>query len=334
MDADGSVFLVFLDDKEGLHVNGSQRILSLKGPVGEGVLIDSTRGLVSSDAGVAINLSADNPGLEFDATGGLKATAQTVGDGSHTSKGILQVGDGLNVDNGVVSLETAQGLTVDQAGGKNSVRVKLPSAKGGLMFTENNELELRMVEPPSQYSSVPLAHTIEGVGVMFDNTKGLTAHDKQLALAPATPATLGGVRYDDTTIRMRDGSELFAAIGCVSKVQVGDNSYPNIAPRPICANSVGYSDQSGVWFGFYVRAQEISFDQIFLTFIMADGRRFPSGILSILASYLTSKRIIVENNTSVVVLSATPDDSWGTIDLILQNSLTINEGPHWFEVSL
>lgn len=334
MDADGSVFLVFRDDSEGLHVNGSQRILSLKGPAGEGVLIDSTKGLVSSDAGVAINLSADNPGLEFDATGGLKATAQTVGDGSHTSKGILQVGDGLNVDNGVVSLETAQGLTVDQSGGKNSVRVKLPSAKSGLMFTESNELELRMVEPPSAYASVPLAHTSDGVGVMFDSAKGLTAHDNQLALAPATPATLGGVCYDDTTIRMGDDSKLFAAIGCVSKVQVDGTSYPNIAPRPICANSAVYSDQSGVWFGFYVRAQEISFDQIFLTLVMADGRKFPSGNLSILASYLTGRRIIVENNTSVVISSATSDDSWGTIDLTLQTSLTINEGPHWFEVSL
>lgn len=224
MDADGSVFLVFRDDNEGLHVNGSQRLLSLKGPAGDtgvvatadkvgvvkpgfglevdsagtlsvshvappeegdydvakihgndatgaGVLIDRTKGLVSSDAGVAVNLSADNPGLEFDAAGGLKATAQTIGDGSHTSKGILQVGDGLNVDNGVVSLETAQGLTVDQAGGKNSVRVKLPSGKGGLMFTGDNELEVRMVEPPSSYSSVPLAHTVDGAGVMFDNKK-------------------------------------------------------------------------------------------------------------------------------------------------------------------
>ena len=57
MDADGSVFLVFRDDNEGLHVNGSQRILSLKGPAGDGVLIDSTRGLVSSDAGVDSTLT-------------------------------------------------------------------------------------------------------------------------------------------------------------------------------------------------------------------------------------------------------------------------------------
>ena len=334
MDADGSVFLVFRDDSEGLHVNGSQRILSLKGPAGEGVLIDSTKGLVSSAAGVAINLSADNPGLEFDAAGGLKATAQTVGDGSHTSKGILQVGDGLNVDNGVVSLETAQGLTVDQAGGKNSVRVKLPSGKNGLMFTENNELELRMVESPSVYSSVPLAHTSDGVGVMFDSAKGLTAYDNQLALAPATPATLGGVSYDDTTIRMGDDSKLFAAIGCVTKVQVNGTSYPNIAPRPICANSAVYFDQSGVWFGFYVRAATISFNEIFLSFLMANGMKFPSDNLSSLASYLTDKRIIVENNTSVVISSATPDDAWGSIDLILKTSITINEGPHWFEVSL
>nr|UVY26226.1 MAG: hypothetical protein [Bacteriophage sp.] len=333
MDADGSVFLVFLDDKEGLHVNGSQRILSLKGPAGEGVLIDSTKGLVSSDAGVAINLSADNPGLEFDTAGGLKATAQTVGDGSHTSKGILQVGDGLNVDNGVVSLETAQGLTVDQAGGKNSVRVKLPSGKGGLMFTENNELEVRMVESPSVYSSVPLAHTSDGVGVMFDSTKGLTAHDNQLALAPATPTKLGGVIYDDKTIQMGDGSKLFAAIGCVSQVQAGGNTYPNIAPKPICLNSDDYTDQSGIWFGFYVRQQEISFNQIFLTLRMTNGGHFPSANLSFMASYLTGKRITVENSTSVVISSATSDDSWGSIDLTLQTSLTINEGPHWFEVS-
>ena len=330
MDADGSVFLVFRDDSEGLHVNGSQRILSLKGPAGEGVLIDSTKGLVSSDAGVAINLSADNPGLEFDATGGLKATAQTVGDGSHTSKGILQVGDGLNVDNGVVSLETAQGLTVDQAGGKNSVRVKLPSAKSGLMFTENNELELRMVEPPSAYASVPLAHTSDGAGVMFDGTKGLTAHDHQLALAPATPATLGGVSYDDTTIQMGDDSKLFAAIGCVSKVGINSTSYSNIAPKSICVDSDDYVNQFGVWFGFYVTEQAISFNEISLEFRMVNGKPFRSEGLTRLASFLTGKGIMVEDHTLVYISSSIA--SGGRIDLTLQNSLTVATGPHWFEV--
>lgn len=330
MDADGSVFLVFRDDSEGLHVNGSQRILSLKGPAGEGVLIDSTKGLVSSDAGVAINLSADNPGLEFDATGGLKATAQTVGDGSHTSKGILQVGDGLNVDNGVVSLETAQGLTVDQAGGKNSVRVKLPSAKSGLMFTENNELELRMVEPPSAYASVPLAHTSDGAGVMFDGTKGLTAHDHQLALAPATPYTLGGVSYDDTTIQMGDDSKLFAAIGCVSKVGINSTSYSNIAPKSICVDSDDYVNQFGVWFGFYVTEQAISFNEISLEFRMVNGKPFRSEGLTRLASFLTGKGIMVEDHTLVYISSSIA--SGGRIDLTLQNSLTVATGPHWFEV--
>lgn len=330
MDADGSVFLVFRDDSEGLHVNGSQRILSLKGPAGEGVLIDRTKGLVSSDAGVAINLSADNPGLEFDATGGLKATAQTVGDGSHTSKGILQVGDGLNVDNGVVSLETAQGLTVDQAGGKNSVRVKLPSAKSGLMFTENNELELRMVEPPSAYASVPLAHTSDGAGVMFDGTKGLTAHDHQLALAPATPETLGGVSYDDTTIQMGDDSKLFAAIGCVSKVGINSTSYSNIAPKSICVDSDDYVNQFGVWFGFYVTEQAISFNEISLEFRMVNGKPFRSEGLTRLASFLTGKGIMVEDHTLVYISSSIA--SGGRIDLTLQNSLTVATGPHWFEV--
>lgn len=330
MDADGSVFLVFLDDKEGLHVNGSQRILSLKGPAGESALIDSTKGLVSSAAGVAINLSADNPGLEFDATGGLKATAQTVGDGSHTSKGILQVGDGLNVDNGVVSLETAQGLTVDQAGGKNSVRVKLPSGKGGLMFTENNELELRMVETPSACSSVPLAHTVDGVGVMFDNTKGLTAHDNQLALAPATSVTLGGVCYDDKTIQMGDDSELFAAIGCVSKVQVNGTSYPNIAPKSICVDSDDYVHQFGVWFGFYVQEQAISFYEISLEFRMVNGKPFRSGGLTRLASFLNGKGIMVEDQTLIYISSSIASD--GQIDLTLQNSFTVATGSHWFEV--
>lgn len=330
MDADGSVFLVFRDDSEGLHVNGSQRILSLKGPAGEGVLIDSTKGLVSSDAGVAINLSADNPGLEFDATGGLKATAQTVGDGSHTSKGILQVGDGLNVDNGVVSLETAQGLTVDQAGGKNSVRVKLPSAKSGLMFTENNELELRMVKPTSAYASVPLAHTSDGAGVMFDGTKGLTAHDHQLALAPATPETLGGVSYDDTTIQMGDDSKLFAAIGCVSKVGINSTSYSNIAPKSICVDSDDYVNQFGVWFGFYVTEQAISFNEISLEFRMVNGKPFRSEGLTRLASFLTGKGIMVEDHTLVYISSSIA--SGGRIDLTLQNSLTVATGPHWFEV--
>lgn len=330
MDADGSVFLVFLDDNEGLHVNGSQRLLSLKGPSGEGVLIDSTKGLVFSDAGVAINLSADNPGLEFDAAGGLKATAQTVGDGSHTSKGILQVGDGLNVDNGVVSLETAQGLTVDQAGGKNSVRVKLPSGKGGLMFTENNELEVRMVESPSAYSSVPLAHTSEGVGVMFDNTKGLTAHDNQLALAPATPTNIGGVIYDDKTIQMGDSSKLFAAIGCVSKVGINSTSYSNIAPKSICVDSDDYVNQFGVWFGFYVRELAISFYEISLEFRMVNGKPFRSGGLTRLASFLTGKGIMVEDHTLVYISSSIA--SGQRIDLTLQNSLTVNTGPHWFEV--
>ena len=330
MDADGSVFLVFLDDKEGLHVNGSQRILSLKGPVGEDVLIDSTKGLVSSAAGVAINLSADNPGLEFDATGGLKATAQTVGDGSHTSKGILQVGDGLNVDNGVVSLETAQGLTVDQAGGKNSVRVKLPSGKGGLMFTENNELELRMVKPPSSYSSVPLAHTSDGVGVMFDSTKGLTAHDKQLALAPATMFNLGGVSYDDETIQMMDDSRLFAAIGCVSKVVINSISYSNIAPKSICVDSDDYVNQFGVWFGFYVKELGISFKEISLEFRMVNGKLFRSAGLNRLASFLTGKGIMVENNTIIYISSSIADGA--RIDLTLEESFTVSTGPHWFEV--
>lgn len=330
MDADGSVFLVFLDDKEGLHVNGSQRILNLKGPAGEGVLIDSTKGLVSSDAGVGVKLSADNPGLEFDVAGGLKATAQTVGDGSHTSKGILQVGDGLNVDNGVVSLETAQGLTVDQAVGKNSVRVNLPSGKGGLMFTENNELEVRMVESPSVYSSVPLAHTFDGVGVMFDNTKGLTALDNQLALAPATTATLGGVSYDDKTIQMGDGSKLFAAIGCVSKVGINNTSYSNIAPKSICVDSDNYVNQFGVWFGFYVREPTISFYEISLEIRMVNGKPSRSGGITRLASFLTGKGIMAEDNTLIYISSSIA--SGERIDLTLQKSFTVATGPHWFEV--
>lgn len=330
MDADGSVFLVFRDDSEGLHVNGSQRILSLKGPVGDGVLIDRTKGLVSSDAGVGINLSADNPGLEFDAAGGLKATAQTVGDGSHTSKGILQVGDGLNVDNGVVSLETAQGLTVDQAGGKNSVRVKLPSGKGGLMFTGNGELEVRMIEPPSVYACVPLAHTVDGVGVLFDNSKGLTGRDDKLALEPATPVNLGGVSYDDKTIQMVDGSKLFAAIGCVSKVGINSTSYSNIAPKPICADSDNYVNQFGVWFGFYVHELAISFNEISLEFRMVNGKPFRSGGLTRLASFLTGKGIMVEDHTLVYISSSIASD--GRIDLTLKNSLTVATGPHWFEV--
>lgn len=330
LDADGSVFLVFRDDSEGLHVNGSQRLLSLKGPAGDGVLIDHTKGLVSSDAGVGINLSADNPGLEFDATGGLKATAQTVGDGSHTSKGILQVGDGLNVDNGVVSLETAQGLTVDQARGKNSVRVNLPSGKGGLMFTGNNELELRMVETPNAYSSVPLAHTSDGVGVMFDNTKGLTARDNQLALAPASSVTLGGVSYDDKTIQMGNGSQLFAAIGCVSNVRVLGTSYSNIAPKPICVDSDDYVNQFGVWFGFYVTEQAISFNEISLEFRMVNGKPFRSVGLTRLASFLNGKGIMVEDHNSVYISSSIV--SGARIDLTLQSSLAVDAGPHWFEV--
>ena len=331
LDADGSVFLVFRDDKEGLHVNGSQRLLSLKGPAGEGVLIDSTKGLVSSDAGLAVNLSADNPGLEFDAAGGLKATAQTVGDGSHTSKGILQVGDGLNVDNGVVSLETAQGLTVDQAGGKNSVRVKLPSSKSGLMFTENNELELRMVNTPSVYASVPLAKTSYGPEVMFDDTKGLTAHDNQLALAPATSVTLGGVSYDNQTIQMGDGSKLFAAIGCVSNVRVLGTSYSNIAPKPICVDSDDYVNQFGVWFGFYVTEQAISFNEISLEFRMVNGKPFRSEGLTKLASFLNGKGIMVEDHNSVYISDSIV--SGARIDLTLQISLTVDAGPHWFEVT-
>lgn len=330
MDANGSVFLVFRDDNEGLHVNGSQRILSLKGPAGDGVLIDSTKGLVSSDAGVGINLSADNPGLEFDAAGGLKATAQTIGDGSHTSKGILQVGDGLNVDNGVVSLETAQGLTVDQAGGKNSVKVKLPSSKSGLMFTGDNELEVRMVEPPSMYSSVPLARTSDGPSVMFDNTKGLTANGNKLALAPATPINLGGVMYDDQTIRMSDDSKLFAAIGCVSKVLVLGTSYSNIAPKPICVEAGDYVNQFGVWFGFYVREQAISFNEISLEFRMVNGKPFSSYALTKLASFLNGKGIVVEDLTSTYISSSIASD--GQIDITLLNSLTVATGPHWFEV--
>ena len=332
MDANGSVFLVFRDDNEGLHVNGSQRILSLKGPAGDGVLIDHTKGLVSSDAGVGINLSADNPGLEFDAAGGLKATAQTVGDGSHTSKGILQVGDGLNVDNGVVSLGTAQGLTVDQAGGKNSVRVKLPSGKGGLMFTSNNELEVRMVEPPSAYSSVPLAHTSDGTGVMFDNTTGLTAHDNQLALSPATPANLGGVKYDSITIKMDDYSRLFAVIGCVSSAVINGVFYDNIAPMPLNFGSrYNYDSQNGVWFGFYVNAQSISFTSIDLEFRMVSGSNLTPHFLDELVLYFTGKKIAKEDGSFVGISSATKLDN-SKITLTLNESFTIDHGPHWFKV--
>lgn len=306
MDADGSVFLVFRDDNEGLHVNGSQRLLSLKGPAGDGstvatadkvgvvkpgfglevdsagtlsvshvalpadgdydvakirgndatgagVLIDSTKGLVSSDTGVAVKLSADKPGLEFDAAGGLKATAQTVSDGSHTSKGILQVGDGLNVDNGVVSL------------GK------------------------------------------------------------------ATPTNLGGVSYDDSTIKMDGASRLFASIGCVFRITVNSNRYSNIAPKMICFDKYGYDGQFGVWFGFYVNEQSISFSQISLSFRMVNGYTVRSDILSNLASILIGKMITTEKKDIYEISSAT-SDGWG-IDLTLQSSLTVNAGPHWFAVT-
>lgn len=306
LDADGSVFLVFRDDNEGLHVNGSQRLLSLKGPAGDtggvatadkvgvvkpgfglevdsagtlsvshveppvdgdydvakihgndstgaGVLIDRTKGLVSSDAGVAVNLSADNPGLEFDAAGGLKATAQTIGDGSHTSKGILQVGDGLNVDNGVVSLKTA------------------------------------------------------------------------------TFSNLGGVSYDDTSIQMGGASRLFVSIGYVHRIIVNDQRYYNIAPTTICFYKYGYSSQWGVWFGFYVCGQAITFNQIFLNIRLVNGYTVSSDVLSNLASTLIGNRIIAEKGDVCIISSAT-SDGWG-IDLTLQSSLTVDVGPHWFEVT-
>lgn len=332
MDADGSVFLVFRDDSEGLHVNGSQRLLSLKGPAGDGVLIDRTKGLVFSDAGLAVKLSADNPGLEFDAEGGLKATAQTVGDGSHTSKGILQVGDGLNVDNGVVSLETAQGLTVDQSGGKNSVRVKLPSRESGLMFTSNNELELRMVETPNAYGAVPLAKTSEGAGVMFDNTRGLTAHGNQLALEPATSVTLGGVMYDDRTIGMDDYSRLFANIGCVSRVVINDSFYDNIAPMPLSFGSEkNYDSQNGVWFGFYVNALAISVTSIDLEFRMVSGNSLTSYFFEKLGLYFTGRSIAKEDGAAVGISSVARLDS-NRITLLFDESFYIDSGPHWFKV--
>lgn len=305
LDADGSVFLVFRDDNEGLHVNGSQRLLSLKGPAGDtggvatadkvgvvkpgfglevdsagtlgitavappvegdsvvakihgnaatgaGVLIDRSKGLVSSDAGVAVNLSADNPGLEFDAAGGLKATAQTIGDGSHTSKGILQVGDGLNVENGVVSL------------------------------------------------------------------------------GEATTVKLGGVTYDDKTIQMGDGSQLFASIGCVSKVIINGTSYSNIAPKPICVDSDDYVNQFGVWFGFYVREMGISFYEISLEFRMVNGKPFRSEGLTRLASFLNGKGIVVEDLTSKYISNSIVSE--GRIDLTFQGSFHVTTGPHWFEV--
>lgn len=306
LDADGSVFLVFRDDNEGLHVNGSQRLLSLKGPAGDpsgvatadkvgivkpgfglevdsagtlsvshveppvegdydvakihgndstgaGVLIDRTKGLVSLDAGVAVNLSADNPGLEFDAAGGLKATAQTIGDGSHTSKGILQVGDGLNVDNGVVSLKTA------------------------------------------------------------------------------TLTELGGVIYDDTTIQMDGASRLFASIGYVPYVIFNGKPYSNIAPRPICFYEYGYTGQWGVWFGFYMPEQAIASNKIFLECRLVNGYTVSSDVLSNLASILTGKMIFSEKKDVYNISSATPN-SWG-IDLTLQSGLTVDVGPHWFEVT-
>lgn len=306
LDAVGSVFLVFRDDNEGLHVNGSQRLLSLKGPAGDGgtvatadkvgvvkpgfglevdsagtlgitavappaggdydvakihgnditgagVLIDRTKGLVSSDAGVAVNLSADNPGLEFDAAGGLKATAQTVGDGSHTSKGILQVGDGLNVANGVVSL------------GK------------------------------------------------------------------ATPTNLGGISYDDSTIQMDGASRLFASIGCVTRITINGQRYSNIAPKPICFREYGYHGQWGVWFGFYETEQAITFNRISLDIRLVSGSTVLSDVLSNMASSLSAETIITEKRAVYHISSAT-SNSWG-IDLTLQSSLTVDAGPHWFAVT-
>ena len=262
----------------------------------------------------------------------MKATAQTIGDGSHTSKGILQVGDGLNVDNGVVSLETAQGLTVDQTRGKNSVRVKLPSGKGGLMFTGNNELEVRMVEPTSECASVPLAHTSDGVGVMFDDIEGLTAHDNQLALSPATQAKLGGVRYDNVTIKMDNHSRLFAAIGCVSRAFINGNWYDNIAPMALNFGSrYNYDSQNGVWFGFYVIAQAISFTSIDLEFRMVSGSNLTSQFLDELVLYFTGKSIAKEDGSFVVVSSATKLDN-RKITLTLNESFTLDPGPHWFNV--
>ena len=198
------------------------------------------------------------------------------------------------------------------------------------MFTGDNELEVRMVEPPSAYSAVPLAHTFDGVGVMFDKAKGLTSHDHQLALAPATQITLGGVAYDNQTIQMGDGSQLFAAIGCVSKVSVLGTSYSNIAPKPICVEAGNYVDQFGIWFGFYVREPAISFNEISLEFRMVNGKPFSSDALTRLASFLNSKGIVVEDLTTTYISSSIA--SGEQIDITLLNSLTVNAGPHWFEV--
>lgn len=129
---------------------------------------------------------------------------------------------------------------------------------------------------------------------------------------------------------MGDGSQLFAAIGCVSKVRVLGTSYSNIAPKPICVDSDDYVNQFGVWFGFYVREQTISFNEISLEFRMVNGKPFRSTGLTRLASFLNGKGIVVEDNNSSYISSSIA--SGGQIDITLQKSLTVNPGPHWFEV--
>ena len=64
---------------------------------------------------------------------------------------------------------------------------------------------------------------------------------------------------------------------------------------------------------------------------MVNGNTVRSDILSNLASILIGNMITTEKKDMYEISSAT-SDAWG-IDLTLQSSLTVNAGPHWFEVT-
>lgn len=296
---------------------------------GAGVLIDRTKGLVSTDAGVAVNLSENDPGLEFDAAGGLKATAQAVGDATRTEKGVVSVGAGINVSNGNISLAAGYGLGVDDS--DNTVHIKLSSGISGLRITNDDELELQMAEPPStSYNLVTLTRTPGGPAIVYD-TAGLDSSQNKLMLAPATPTILGGVKYDNNTIKLSEDNQLYSAVGFIFKVGILGTSYGNIAPRPICVRFGASSLDLGNLFGFYVNDDAISFNSVDLALRKADGGVFDNTDFSAFATLLNGKYLTDEKRNATTI-TATVSNAY-TISLTLGRSLTVSQGPHWFEIS-
>ena len=153
-----------------------------------------------------------------------------------------------------------------------------------------------------------------------------------LALAPAGPAVLGGIKYDGVSLKKNSASRLFVPIGCVHGADINGFFYDNIAPTTFnFGSNVDYESQNKVWFGLYVTAQAISFNRIDLEFRMVYGTLLTSQFLDELILYLTGKSIAKEDD-SFIGISDVHRVANSKVVITLKESFTIDSGPHWFKV--